>query len=139
MPNAKPHWSYHQYFPPLTCHSIFAPERAITLNPLMQHKAFPREEPSTNAVVWGQEPVIAAVTPTTALIHKPQGEVSRINQGGYNLQDTLGWPAAEYEEIRMSISNSIPIPFLSITPELCYSSGERVSHHPEAVEKTEER
>ena len=31
----------------------------------------------------------------------------------------------------MSISNSIPIAFLSITPELCYSSCERVSHHPE--------
>jgi hypothetical protein len=125
--------------PPLTCHSIFAPEHAITPDTLTQHKAFPCEEPSTNAVVQGQEPVIAAATPTIALICKPRGEVSWINRGIYNLQDRLGWPAAEYEEIHVSIPNSIPLLFLSLTPELCYSSGKRVSHHPEAMEQTEEQ
>ena len=35
------------------------------------------------------------------LILKPRGEVSRISRGGYNLHDKLGWPAADYEEIRV--------------------------------------
>ncbi|KAG2115432.1 hypothetical protein BD769DRAFT_1322689, partial [Suillus cothurnatus] len=42
--------------------------------------------------------------PLSAKIPKPQGEVSRISRGGYNLQEALGWPAAEYEETRAFVS-----------------------------------
>jgi hypothetical protein len=41
--------------------------------------------------------------PLLAKIPKPRGEVSRISRGGYNLQEALGWPAAEYEETRVRI------------------------------------
>jgi len=36
-------------------------------------------------------------------ILKPQGEVSRLNQGGYNLQEKLGWSLSEYEEVRICV------------------------------------
>lgn len=52
------------------------------------------------------EPVaILAIPPSKVLILKPRGEVSRINRGGYNLQEKLGWPATEYEEIRVGESH----------------------------------
>jgi len=44
---------------------------------------------------------------TMALICKPQGEVSWISWSGYNLQDKLGWPPAEYKEIWMSRVNYV--------------------------------
>ncbi|KAF9233152.1 hypothetical protein BU15DRAFT_54299 [Melanogaster broomeanus] len=67
----------------------------------MQHKVFPRDV-TLGVEVQISQPVTftAAVTQRKVLIRKPRGEVSRINRGGYNLQDKLGWPAVEYDEIR---------------------------------------
>ena len=48
-----------------------------------------------------------SILQTKVLIHKPHGEVSRINHDGYNLCDTLGWPAADYEEIHVNNSSCI--------------------------------
>ncbi|KAG1794247.1 uncharacterized protein HD556DRAFT_1237098, partial [Suillus plorans] len=42
--------------------------------------------------------------PLLSKIPKPQGEVSQISQGGYNLQEMLGWPGSEYEEICAFVS-----------------------------------
>ena len=99
-------WSYHWYFSPLICQSVFPPERAITPLPLTQHKIFPPEDvPITEAeeVVQTRNPI----SQTKVLIRKLRGEISRINRGGYNLCDTLGWPAADYEEIRINNSSRI--------------------------------
>ncbi|KIJ09722.1 hypothetical protein PAXINDRAFT_17198 [Paxillus involutus ATCC 200175] len=92
-------WTFHRYFRPLTSQSVFPPERAISPPALTQHKVFPREEFPALQI---QELVSSTATVTQArvLIPKPRGEVSRINRGGYNLQDKLGWPAVEYDEIR---------------------------------------
>ncbi|KIK80625.1 hypothetical protein PAXRUDRAFT_158162 [Paxillus rubicundulus Ve08.2h10] len=91
-------WTFHRYFHPLTSQSIFPPECAVSPSALMQHKVFPRKEFPALQI---QELVLltAIVTQARVLIPKPCGEVSRIKQGGYNLQDKLGWPAVEYDEI----------------------------------------
>ncbi|KIJ09591.1 hypothetical protein PAXINDRAFT_87261 [Paxillus involutus ATCC 200175] len=103
MPKVASHWTFHRYFSPLTGQSVFPPERAISPPPLTQHKVFPRDV--TLAVeALNSQPVtsVAAATQRRALICKPRGEVSRINRGGYNLQDKLSWPVAEYEKIQVS-------------------------------------
>ncbi|KAF9236804.1 hypothetical protein BU15DRAFT_63731 [Melanogaster broomeanus] len=96
-------WTFQRYFSPLTCHSVFPPEQVISPPPLTQHKIFPREEEAEALIIQTQqsEPdVISPIPPSKVLIPKPRGEVSRINRGGYNLQDKLGLPPTEYEEIR---------------------------------------
>ena len=94
------HWIFHQHFSPLVCQSVFPPEWSATPPPLTQHKIFTCEDSN----------LLAAAPPgprefhgpwVKVLIPKPHGEVSRINRGGYNLQDKLGWPAADYEEIQV--------------------------------------
>ncbi|KAF8547336.1 hypothetical protein OG21DRAFT_1389916, partial [Imleria badia] len=92
-----------RYFSPLTQHSVFSLEHAVTSPPLMQHKIFPCKEPIVleNAAqpAQPQNPDPIPVPSCRVLIPKPWGEVSRINRGGYNLHERLGWQAAEYEEI----------------------------------------
>ncbi|KAF8882343.1 hypothetical protein CPB84DRAFT_1770996 [Gymnopilus junonius] len=36
----------------------------------------------------------------SGLIPKPEGEAGRPGRGGYNLEQTLGWPKKEYEHIK---------------------------------------
>ncbi|KIJ58206.1 hypothetical protein HYDPIDRAFT_44576 [Hydnomerulius pinastri MD-312] len=101
MPKVTSHWTFHRYFSPLTCQSVFPPERAISPPPLTQHKVFPPEEiPAVQARISGTATVPATVAQPRILIPKPRGEVSRINRGGYNLQDKLGWPVVKYNEIQ---------------------------------------
>ncbi|KIK79220.1 hypothetical protein PAXRUDRAFT_16447 [Paxillus rubicundulus Ve08.2h10] len=85
-------WTFHRCFHPLTSQSIFPPECAISPSALMQHKVFPREEFPALQI---QELVslTAIVTQARVLIPKPHREVSRINQGGYNLQD---WVVSDF-------------------------------------------
>jgi len=97
------HWSYHHHFSPLICQSVFPPERRVTPPPIMQHRMFPHEDkPDAESqdadLVSSRDPTPQVKT----LILKPRGEVSRINRGGYNLQDKLGWPATDYKEIRVT-------------------------------------
>ncbi|KAG2137102.1 uncharacterized protein EDB93DRAFT_1253719 [Suillus bovinus] len=58
-----------------------------------------------SALDFAQNNPSAAQSPVPNLlpskILKPQGEVTRISRGGYNLQVTLGWPVADYEETRL--------------------------------------
>lgn len=101
-------WPYHRYFSPLICQSVFPPERAVTPLPLTQHKIFPPEDVSiTQAEVAEVVQTRNPTSQTKILIRKPRGEVSRINRGGYNLCDALGWSAADYEEIRVNNSSHI--------------------------------
>ena len=55
-----------------------------------------------------REPAVVALSGPVSkvLIPKPRGKVSRINRGGYNLQEKLGWPPFEYEVIRVSLTCS---------------------------------
>ena len=46
---------------------------------------------------------ISVLSSSKVLISKLCGEVSRINRGGYNLQEKLGWQLNEYEEIWVSL------------------------------------
>ncbi|KAG1811325.1 hypothetical protein EV424DRAFT_1327709, partial [Suillus variegatus] len=69
--------------------------------PLMQHQVFSHDtDPSSPD---GIEQIPPAV-PLPSKIPKPRGEVSRLSWGRYNLQETLGWPASEYEETRAFVS-----------------------------------
>lgn len=97
------HWSYHRHFSPLICQSIFSPERGVTPPPLTQHRTFPRND---RPVESERNPLPTETVQTKTKILKPRGEVSRINRGGYNLQEKLGWPATDYEEVRVSNSPS---------------------------------
>ena len=94
------HWIFHRHFSPLVCQSVFPPERSTTLPPLTQHKIFAHEDSNLPAAA-PPGPREFRGPQVKVLIPKPHGEVSRINRGGYNLQDKLGWPAADYEEIRV--------------------------------------
>ena len=138
MPKVTSHWTFHRYFPPLTCHAIFSPERGISPLPLTQHIIFPRDEVGSSVV---REPAIVAlsVPVSKVLIPKPRGEVSRINRGGYNLQEKLGWPPAEYEEIRVSLTSSrFRCNLLSNLAGFHHSSGSRASCHLETMEQATE-
>lgn len=104
MPKVTPHWTFHRHFFPLTCRSKFSPERAITPPPLTQHRIFLREEAEVTAECQSEPVRIGSAAPQSKmLILKPRGDVSRISRGGYNLQDKLGWPPNEYEEVRVSM------------------------------------
>ncbi|KAG6372573.1 hypothetical protein JVT61DRAFT_7686 [Boletus reticuloceps] len=95
------HWSFHRHFSPLVCQTAFPPERTITPPPLTQHKLFAREDLAVQSqLVEAPIPQQGSTPHIKVLIPKPRGEVSRINRGGYNLQEKLGWPATDYEEIR---------------------------------------
>ncbi|KAG1734426.1 uncharacterized protein EDB91DRAFT_1250944 [Suillus paluster] len=99
MPKASPRWQYCRHFKQLTIHCEFPPERTCTPPPLTQHKVFSRDADSAP-----EEILLAAQSPVPDLlplgIPKPRGEVTRISWGGYNLQLTLGWPVADYDETR---------------------------------------
>ena len=92
------HWIFHRHFPPLVCQLVFPPERSATPSSLTQHKIFTREDSDLPAAA-PPGPRTSRGPQVKVLISKPRGEVSRINRGGYNLHDKLGWPAADYEEI----------------------------------------
>ncbi|KAG1848399.1 hypothetical protein C8R48DRAFT_663497 [Suillus tomentosus] len=99
MPKVCSHWRYACHFSPLTMHCNFPPERAMSPPLLTQHKVFQKE---VNLIAVTQldllpGPLIPSLPPK---ISKPPGEVSRLKQGGYNLQETLGWSPLEYEEVR---------------------------------------
>ena len=99
----KDPWSYHRYFSPLICQSVFPPERGVTPLPLTQHRIFPpKDAPITQVEVTEVVQTRNPASQAKVLIRKPCREVSRINRGSYNLYDTLGWPAANYEEIRVN-------------------------------------
>ncbi|KAG1843222.1 hypothetical protein C8R48DRAFT_548942, partial [Suillus tomentosus] len=77
-----------RHFKQLTIHCEFPPERICTPPPLTQHKVFPRDADSSAPDITQQIP--SAV----------QSPVTCISRGGYNLQVTLGWPVADYDETR---------------------------------------
>ncbi|KAG1895985.1 uncharacterized protein F5891DRAFT_1193615 [Suillus fuscotomentosus] len=104
-------WRYCRHFKPLTIHCEFPPERACTPPPLTQHTVFSRDTDTSipGADIDVAQPMPPAVqfaeqSPITK-IPKPHGEVSRINHGGYNLQEKLGWSPLEYEEIRNFVTH----------------------------------
>ncbi|KAG2341224.1 hypothetical protein BDR05DRAFT_949826 [Suillus weaverae] len=101
MPKARSEWRYCCHFKPLTIHCEFPPERGYSPPPLMQHQVFSHDTDSSSPD--GVEQIPPAV-PLPSKIPKPRGEVSRLSRGGYNLQETLGWPASEYEETHAFVS-----------------------------------
>ncbi|KAG2083890.1 hypothetical protein BD769DRAFT_1660878 [Suillus cothurnatus] len=103
MPKATK-WRYCRHFKPLTIHCEFPPERSYTPPPLTQHQVFSRAPDLSSDAAERPTPAGLLPIPLLAKIPKPRGEVSRISRGGYNLQEALGWPAAEYEETRAFVS-----------------------------------
>ena len=134
MPKVTTHWTFHQYFSLPTCHSVFPLEHGVTPAPLMQHKIFPREDVEHPAGLQNPEPI--PPSSGKVLILKPQGEVSRINWGGYNLQDKLGWPSAEYEEIQVSIIVLHTLLLLKHCSEFCCAPRSRAPFDSETMEQT---
>jgi hypothetical protein len=102
MPKASK-WKYCRHFNQLTIHCEFPPERTCTPPPLTQHRVFPRDADSSALDLnpFAAQSVVPNLLPSK--IPKPRGEVTRISRGGYNLQMTLGWPASDYEETRVSV------------------------------------
>ncbi|KAG2091928.1 hypothetical protein BD769DRAFT_1371114 [Suillus cothurnatus] len=103
MPKASSKWKYCRHFNQLTIHCEFPPERTCTPPPLTQHRVFPRDADSSALDPSQTNPFAAqslVPNPLPSKIPKPRGEVTRISRGGYNLQMTLGWPVADYEETR---------------------------------------
>jgi hypothetical protein len=35
------------------------------------------------------------------MIPKPEGESGRLNRGGYNLQDALGWNSRQFKKVKV--------------------------------------
>ncbi|KAG2094037.1 uncharacterized protein F5147DRAFT_585191, partial [Suillus discolor] len=87
-----------RHFVPLTMHCEFPPERPLDPPMLTLHKVFPREVNSIPPTMPGLPAPLTLFPPLKIL--KPRGEVSRLNQGGYNLQEKLGWSLSEYDEVR---------------------------------------
>ncbi|KAG1787895.1 hypothetical protein EV424DRAFT_1339353 [Suillus variegatus] len=92
------HWPYKRHFGPLTMHCEFPPERALDPPILTQHKVFSRAVDLIPPTMPGLPAPLTSSAPPKIL--KPRGEVSRLNRGGYNLQEKLGWSLSEYEDIR---------------------------------------
>ncbi|KAG2362922.1 hypothetical protein BDR07DRAFT_1376194 [Suillus spraguei] len=94
-------WKYCHHFNQLTIHCKFPPEHTCTPPPLTQHRVFSHDADSSVLDLAQNNPFAAqSVVPNLlpSKIPKPQGEVTCISQGGYNLQMMLGWPASDYEE-----------------------------------------
>jgi len=96
-------WKYCCHFNQLTIHCEFPPERTCTPPPLTQYRVFPCDADSSvlDLNPFAAQSVVPNLLPSK--IPKPQGEVTHISQGGYNLQMMLGWPASDYEENRVSV------------------------------------
>lgn len=95
------HWPYKRHFGPLTMHCEFPPERALDPPILTQHKVFSRAVDLIPPTMPGLPAPLTSSAPPKIL--KPRGEVSRLNRGGYNLQEKLGWSLSEYEDIRVGV------------------------------------
>ena len=95
------HWIFHCHFSLLVCQSPISPECTISLLPLTQHKIYAHEELSGSELQAVEEDILMQGSSVMAktLIPKPHREISRTNRGGYNLQEKLGWPVTDYEEI----------------------------------------
>ncbi|KAG2103036.1 hypothetical protein BD769DRAFT_1367410 [Suillus cothurnatus] len=98
MPRVHLHWRYNRHFVPLTMHCDFPPEHPLDPPVLTQHKVFPQEVNSIPPAMPGLPAPLTLSAPPKIL--KPRGEVSRLNRGGHNLQEKLGWSLSEYEEVR---------------------------------------
>ncbi|KAG1869696.1 hypothetical protein C8R48DRAFT_597241 [Suillus tomentosus] len=101
MPKVCSEWWYCRHFKPLTIHCEFPPERGYSPPPLMQHQVFSCD---TDSLLPDGIEKILPVVPLPSKIPKLRGEVSCLSQSGYNLQETLGWPASEYEKTGAFVS-----------------------------------
>jgi hypothetical protein len=53
-------------------------------------------EPSSDS-----ETSVSSVNSREGMIPKPEGESGRLNRGGYNLQDTLGWNSRQFKKVKV--------------------------------------
>ena len=86
----------HRHYCPLTFTTVFLREELLLCPPLTFTRVFIREIPRSSA---------PSVTPSSSRprkIPKPPGEVTRLNRGGYNLQDKLTVSQACYKAIQVS-------------------------------------
>ena len=47
------------------------------------------------------------------LIPKPNGEAGRPGRGGYNVEESLGWPTKEYRQLKVGYSDKLIIILLT--------------------------
>ena len=90
-----------QFNPPMYRVS-FTPERVMHDPPAVLRRSWSGVDivPAvTTATATESNP---SASTTTALIPKPEGEVTRLKRGGYSLETTLGWSHERYVEIQVS-------------------------------------
>lgn len=44
---------------------------------------------------------MSSVNSREGMIPKPEGESGRLNRGGYNLQDALGWNSRQFKKVKV--------------------------------------
>ena len=86
----------HRQYCPLTFSTVFLKEELLICRPLTFTRVFIREIPSSPDA----PPRSGSSRPRK--IPKPPGEVTRLNRGGYNLQDKLNFSQAHYKEVQVS-------------------------------------
>ena len=86
----------HRHYCPLTFTTVFLREELLLCPPLTFTRVFIREIPRTSA------PSVTPSSSRSRKIPKPPGEVTRLNRGGYNLQDKLSVSQTQYKMIQVS-------------------------------------
>lgn len=134
-------------YPPLTIRARFSPERLISPpGTLTLRRTFPiTESPHSistheSTVAGTPEVRTAARTPVdisnqndsgwgptrSVPIPKPRGEVARLNRGGFNLKESLGWSTDVYDMVKVS-GHTYRMTANNQVPELSSRSGQHTS------------
>lgn len=89
-----------RHFSPLTTQTTFKQEHLSTPPPLAYHIVYPAgtHTPNTSADPFA----CSKPKPKALLKKKPDGEVTRLNRGGYNLQAELKWTDDLYQACQAS-------------------------------------
>lgn len=100
-----------RHFSPLTVHTTFKKERLSTPSSIAYHNIYSvgSHTSSNHAANPFAVGTTAVSTSVKALLKKPDGEVTRLARGGYNLQAELKWREEFYQEcqVRSSVLNQL--------------------------------
>lgn len=116
MPTIRVSSRYQRHFSPLTVRTAFKRELYHRHPPIAYRTIYPlghNVPKQCSSDPFTTDPAAHEAGSTVALIPKPGGEVSRLDRGGYNLEEKLAelleWTENEYQTFQVSHESYSPI------------------------------